>query len=280
MFNGALLFNGNLDTWNTILVESMSATFVNNKVLDHIMKWNVSNCTNFSNMYTEANDIIYDGTTVYTLKASSSIRCDNMFRANNDLEDPVLMTNTASIDNHSGMYSFTDVTTLPPYDYSNSGNVAGMFQQANLQGTITAFNVPLTTSISDTFGNNNLTSVTGVVTGPALLRTDFMLSANPNLVTLGLFDTQNVTTARSMFANTAVTSLPAFNWSSCDNFTDWLKNVTLDTSNYDDQLEEIDSNGLSDGTLNGGNSLYSIAGKVFRDSLLLKNWTIIDGGAE
>jgi len=281
MFSGATVFNGNLDSWGTVLVTNMSACFNNNKALDHIMDWPVAECLNFSSMYSESNNVFYDGM-VYELKASASINCSNMFRANNVMVDPMEFTNSASITNHSGMYSFTDVDDFPTaYDFTNSGNVGGMFQQADLQGVITAFNVPLTTSLSDTFGNNNLTSLTGVTTGTALTRTDFMLSANTNLVTLGLFDTQNVTTARSMLANTGLTSLPAFNWSSCDNFTDFLNNVTINTTDYDLFLIEVDANGLSNGTLNGGNSQYTGAGAggTARASLVSKGWTIVDGGA-
>jgi hypothetical protein len=281
MFNGATVFNGNLDNWPTELVTIMAACFNNNKALDHVMDWPVAECLNFSFMYSEANDVIYAGM-VYELKSSASIDCSNMFRANNAMADPMGFTNSASITDHAGMYSFTDVDDFPTaYDFSNTTDMGGMFQQAALEGTITALNVPLVTSLSDTFGNNNLTSVTGITTGTALLNTSFMFSANPNLVTVGLFDTQNVTNAASMFNNTDLTSLPAYDWSSCSNFTNFLNNVTINTTDYDAFLVEVDANGLSNVVINGGNSTYTAApaaGGVARAAIISRSGTIIDGG--
>lgn len=284
MFRDNTVFNGNLDNWPTGLVEAMVAMFLNAKALDHYMDWDVSSCVNFNSMYSEANAILHNnGSIKYELKPSSNINCRSMFRANNNIDDPMEMTNTSSITNYSSMYSFTSIDILPPYDYSNAPNVGGYCQRADIQGSVVGFNVPLATSLGDSFSNCKITSFTGIVTSGQLTNVQFMFSANTNLTTLEVFDTQNVTTARAMLRNCfAATNIriDLFNWSSCTNFTNFLTNVTMDTTIYSDFLIALDGYGLSSGTLDGGGSQYNAVGATARANLIGKGWSVIDGGAE
>jgi surface protein len=282
MFSSNSSFNGNLDSWDTSSVQSFAACFSDSDSLDHYMAWDLSSATNTSFMYSESNGLLHTaGQITYTFAPAGNVNAQSMFRANSLVVDPPTLVNSSSITNYSAMYSFTAVDTFQNHDYSNATNVAGCYQQADVTGNITSFNVPLTTSLGDCFSSCDVNSLTGVVTGTALTNTSFMLPNNSNLTNLGLFDTQNVTTARAMLQNcSSLTSLPAFDWSSCDNFTNFLTGVTINTTDYDALLVEIDANGLLNGTLDGGNSTYTSAGAggTARTSLLGKGWSIVDGG--
>ena len=281
MFSSNGSFNGNLNSWDTSLVQSFAACFSDSDSLDHYMAWDFSSATNTSFMYSESNGLMHTaGQITYTFNTGLNVNAQSMFRANSLVVDPPTLLNSSSITNYSAMYSFTMVNTLQPNDYSNA-NVGGCYQQADVTGSITSFNVPSTNSLGDCFSSCDINSLTGVVTSASLTNVAFMLPNNSNLTNLGLFDTQNVTSARAMLQNcSSLTSLPAFDWSSCDNFTNFLTNVTINTADYDALLIEIDANGLSNGTLDGGNSQYTMAGAggTARANLIGKGWSIVDGG--
>jgi hypothetical protein len=56
--------------------------------------------------------------------------------------------------------------------------------------------------------------------------------------------------------------------------------VTLNTDSYSDFLGQCDIGGQSDVTLHGGYSKYNNDGKVSRDNIVNRGWTVTDGGHE
>lgn len=278
MFSGMLSFNRNLNSWNTGNVTNMQAMFSGNDAFDHVPAWDVSNCLDFAFMFSEANNIVYDGVVTWTLKPASSINMQSCFRANNLMTTPMLLVNSGSITNHSAMYSFTMITTFPPYDYTNTTNLAGYCQQADVT-IVTACNAPLCTNMFDFVSNCPVTSVSGIVTTSALTTTGFMFSGCTVLASVAAFITSGVTNAQSMFKNTfALPTIPVFDWSANINFSDFLFGTSISTASYDALLTSIDANGLSNGDLNGGSSTFT-SPSTARTSLLGKSWTIADGGA-
>lgn len=282
MFAGMLAFKQDLNSWDTGNVTNMAAMFSLNDAFDHVPDWDVSSCLDFSFMFSEANNIVYDGIVTWTLKPAASINMQSCFRANNAMTTPILLVNSGSITNHNSMYSFTMITTFPPYDYTNTTNLGGYCQQADVT-IVTACNAPLCTNMFDFVSSCPVTSVSGIVTTSALTTTGFMFSGCTVLASVAVFITSGVTNAQSMFQNTfALPDIPVFDWSSNTNFTNFLSGTSITTASYDDLLVSIDANGLSTGTLDGGSSTFTpapAAGGVAKDAMLVRSWTITDDGA-
>lgn len=281
MFAGMLAFKQDLNSWDTGNVTNMAAMFSLNDAFDHVPDWDVSSCLDFSFMFSEANNIVYDGIVTWTLKPAASINMQSCFRANNAMTTPMLLVNSGSITNHNSMYSFTMITTFPPYDYTNTTNLGGYCQQADVT-IVTACNAPLCTNMFDFVSSCPVTSVSGIVTTSALTTTGFMFSGCTVLASVAVFITSGVTNAQSMFQNTfALPDIPVFDWSSNINFAGFLSGTSITTASYDDLLVSIDANGLSTGTLDGGSSTFTpapAAGGVAKDAMLGRSWTITDDG--
>lgn len=281
MFAGMLAFKQDLNSWDTGNVTNMAAMFSLNDAFDHVPDWDVSSCLDFAFMFSEANNIVYDGIVTWTLKPAASINMQSCFRANNAMTTPILLVNSGSITNHNSMYSFTMITTFPPYDYTNTTNLGGYCQQADVT-IVTACNAPLCTNMFDFVSNCPVTSVSGIVTTSALTTTGFMFSGCTVLASVAVFITSGVTNAPSMFQNTfALPDIPIFDWSSNTNFINFLSGTSITTASYDDLLVSIDANGLSTGTLDGGSSTFTpapAAGGAAKDAMLVRSWTITDDG--
>jgi len=55
LFEGATIFNQNLNDWNVSNVEDVSGLFMNARNFDNpIWKWKLSQCRNFTNMFNGA----------------------------------------------------------------------------------------------------------------------------------------------------------------------------------------------------------------------------------
>ena len=96
------------------------------------------------------------------------------------------------------------------------------------------------------------------------------------------WNVSSVTDMGSMFDNASIFNgdISQWNISSVTSMYEMFYDITLSTTNYDALLQGWSEKNLQpDVALHGGNSRYSAAVKIARDSMIHKsNWTISDGG--
>jgi len=126
--------------------------------------------------------------------------------------------------------------------------------------------------------NMVITSTDVVPVSAGATTTENMFNGCTSLSALpAVFDTTNITNANGMLSGCyMLDSLPAYPWDSCASFDGFLTNVEINSADYNNFLIELDANGLSTGTLNGGWSVPTGAGITARDSLIAKSWAIED----
>ena len=139
--------------------------------------------------------------------------------------------------------------------------------------------MPAATNISLFMENcSSLVSIDAITVG-VLTNANRAFNGCSVLVDVPLFDTSAVTLADQMFLNCSkLKALPPFVWTANIAFGSFLGSVTLLTDEYNKLLIAIDTNTLSNGTLDGGVSEHSDGGSTARANLIVKIWSITDGG--
>lgn len=101
-----------------------------------------------------------------------------------------------------------------------------------------------------------------------------------NLDSVPLIDTSSVLSCFIAFSNCGViSSFATLDLTSMTNGTSVLLGSTLTTTDYSDLLIATEANNSEISvTFHGGNSQYNAAGKIARDLLTGRGWTITDGG--
>jgi len=202
-------------------------------------------------------------------------------------------TDTSNVTNMYGMFygcSSLILLDLSNFDTSNVTNMSTMFYGCSslILLDLSNFDTSNVTNMFAVFGGcSSLTSLdvssfdTSNVTN---MRSMFNGCSSLTSLDVSSFDTSSVTNMRGMFGGcSSLTSLniSSFNIESVTDFTDFVANITIQTSDYDAILNNFASQDAVNGlTIDFGNAKYSSTGADARQSLIDDDsWTIIDGGS-
>ncbi len=198
MFISAILFNSNINNWNTSSVTNMSRVFASAEAFNQpIENWNTSSVTNMENMFNSATAF---NQPIGSFDVSSVTDMSGMFGNALVFNQPIGNWNTASVTNmggdgsfsYGGMFSNAKAFNQPIGNWNTSSvtNMRSMFDSA------ISFNQPI--------GNWNTASVTnmdGMFT--------YALVFNQSI---GSWDVSNVTDMSSMFSNALAFNQPIGGW--------------------------------------------------------------------
>ena len=169
--------------------------------------------------------------------------------------------NTSKVTNMERMFVNTPFNqSVANFDTSKVTNMMRMF-----------YNTPFNQSVA-----NFDTSKVGTMNG--------MFFNTPFNQSVANFDTSQVTNMAYMFYNTPIKHSINFNIPLVTDLSFMFQLCNINeagtTANYDLTLNNFANNPNTPNNLNfhGGNSKYSAIGKVGRDILISKGWTITDGG--
>ena len=188
---------------------------------------------------------------------------------------------------------------LSDWDISSSTDLREMFSnceeltELNLSGW-TFDNKLISTSFGDGIFYNciKLNNIIGLeyitISGVENLNSVFRNCESLSSLDLSHWDTTSVTNMGNTFFDcTGLTELNLSGWTfesinSINNLNNFLRSVTLNTSDYDDILINLSTQDLLNNvTFNGGNSKYSTTGQTARNFIISEfNWSFNDGGLE
>lgn len=150
MFQGAVLFNSNINDWNVSNVTNMSALFNGAVSFNQPLNdWDVSNVTNMSSLFYGA---VSFNQPLNEWDVSSVSDMMSMFTAANNFNQPLNNWNVSSVINMAGMFQNTEVFNqeLGEWDVSSVTDMSFMFSGAQ------SFNKPINTwnvsSVLDMYG--------------------------------------------------------------------------------------------------------------------------------
>tara|TARA_R110000764_G_scaffold215980_2_gene302803 strand:- start:319 stop:1488 length:1170 start_codon:yes stop_codon:yes gene_type:complete len=138
------------------------------------------------------------------------------------------------------------------------------------------------TNCSSMFRDNNLTSLPSVMTLESLDSGATMFTNN-NLTTLPSgIKLASLTNGAYMFYQNSLISLPSgIKLASLTNGAYMFLGNTINTTRYSELLVDLESGNTNNGVIfHGGNSEYNTTGETARDLLVVRTWTITDGGLE
>ncbi|WP_051336140.1 BspA family leucine-rich repeat surface protein [Aquimarina latercula] len=193
MFDGAVLFDANINDWDVSNVTDMSGLFNRttafNQPLDN---WVVDNVTNMSRMFSAAtsfNQPLDAWNTSNVEFMSSMFRSATSFTQNINGWDVSSVTNMASMFEGARLYN----SPMDSWDVSNVTNMAGMFKRALIfNQSLNAWDVSNVTNMAEMFNG-------------FFLDMEFNASLND-------WDVDNVTDMREMFAYCPQFDQPLNNW--------------------------------------------------------------------
>ena len=251
MLAGASKFNQSIINWNTISVINMQGMFKNAITFDISINynelnnaWNTSNVTDMSQMFS--------GATNFNKNISGLI-------TSNVIDMSYMFSDASRFNQYIGFWNTSKVI-----------NMYGMFMNA------TSFNQKIRyDSINDYWNTHLVEDMSYMFSGAS--------SYNQNM---NNWNVNNVSNMSNMFSDATNFEKNIGNWN-IDNLidaTDFLKNVSLTKSNYDQLLIGWSSNSIiqSNVVFNGGDSIYSYGQASEAKQYLINNynWDITDGGIE
>ncbi|MDH7911339.1 BspA family leucine-rich repeat surface protein [Winogradskyella sp. SYSU M77433] len=296
MFEGAISFNQNINSWDVSTIEKMQFVFHNatsfNQPLDN---WNVGNVDNMQEMFSGATSFNQN---IDSWDVGNVANMKEMFFDAESFDQPLNSWDVSSVTNMEKMFAFT---APPPFggpsfntfnhpidqwNVSNVTNMRGMFQYSQ------SFNQPLNdwdvSSVnfmysmfwsSDSFNQpldnwdvSNVTDMGGM----------FALTESFNQP-LNNWDVSSVVFMDYMFDFADVFNQPLDNWN-VENVTTMERmftGLTLSTEYYDATLNSWANQSLqSNVEFHGGNSNYCNS-ETARNTLIdTYGWTITDGGLD
>jgi surface protein len=204
---------------------------------------------------------------------------------NTPFNQSVTNFDTSKVTNMVYMFYNTSFNqSVTNFDTSKVTNMASMFRNTSFNQSVTNFDTSQVTSMANMFHSAPFNqSVTNFDTSKV---TDMgsMFRETPFNQSVSNFDTSKVTNMAYMFYNTPFKHPINFNIPLVTLLLAMFGGADINeagtTTNYDLTLNNFanNPNTPNDLTFNGGNSKYSAAGKIGRDILIGKGWTIIDGG--
>jgi len=276
----------------TVISNSLQSTFLNcTNFNGAIGNWDVSNVTNFRNMFSASsfnNDI-----SAWSINTSANIDMTQMFLGTTFNQD-ISSWNTSRVTNMSSMFrTFSGVEQtfnqdISSWDVSNVTNFSSMFrdneafnQNLNSWDVSSCFNFAQMFQGCNIFNqplsNWNMSSATSI---NQMFRNSLAFNQD-----LSSWDVSNVISFYGAFRNADNydQNLGSWDLSSATSIADFLRDSDgLSTNNYDSTLEGWANTGVPNGlTCNFGGSKYTSGGtaEAARNTLInTYNWTIIDGG--
>ena len=288
MFLRATAFNGNISGWTVNSVTDMSLMFSEATAFNqNIGSWNVINVTNMYKMFSGAT--IFN-TDISNWKVGSVENMGNIFGGARAFNQDISNWDISNITNMNNMFSgaWAFNQNIGSWNVSHVTNMKMMFYVAKaFNQDINSWDVSNVTDMSsmfftaETFNQDIGSWEVGNVTDMS----NMFRSAIAFNQDIGNWDVSKVTDMAMMFAYAYDFNQDIGNWnvSIVTNMTDFLKDATLCTANYNSLLIGWDALDLRNGiAFNGGKSKYSSGGAAAAKASIILNdsWTITDYGQE
>ena len=253
----------------------------------NLVTWNTSNVTNIEGMFTNS-DTFNQQLSAWSLFNVTSL--DSVFENASAFNSNVSLWNTSNVTStrstFRGATNFNQV--VASWDMSRVTDMSYMFADAqsfnrDLSWTTTACtNMAHMFSGSLAFDSNVDSFNTSNVTDMSAMFAD-SLSFNQNISS---WSTSSVTTMSHMFDGASSFDQDLSGWdisglNSSSSLNNFMKGVTLSTSNYDNLLNYWNTNKnsyLTNLSPNFGLSKYSASASAARSALISYGWAITDGG--
>jgi len=131
MFRGASSFNQDLNNWDVSSVKDMSSMFSVSPFNGDISEWDVSNVMNMFGMFTDAKNFDRD---LSQWDVSNVINMKSMFIGCDNFKSDLANWNVSNVTDMSGMFALTDNFNgnISDWDVSNVKTMGGMFNKAIL----------------------------------------------------------------------------------------------------------------------------------------------------
>jgi surface protein len=158
MFSGALSFNQNINTWDTINVTNMRYMFNSAQLFDQDLdNWNTSNVTDMSFMFCNSDKFgnVYGDISTWNTKMVTIM--NSMFLEANYFNNNINNWNVSNVTSMSAMFSGARVfdQDLDNWNTSNVTNMSYMFYEArqfgNVYGNISTWNTSKVTTMEQMF---------------------------------------------------------------------------------------------------------------------------------
>jgi len=272
MFSGALSFNQNINTWNTINVSNVMYMFNNAKLFDQdLYNWNTSNVTNMSFMFCSSENFgnIYGNISTWNTNKVTTMESafDGALLFNKYLNN----WNVSNVTNMSRMFSGASKFNqdLDNWNTTNVTDMSYMFSDASepskFNGNISNWNTSKVTTMEYMFmsafefnqdlnnwNTSNVTNMEYMFYNAKLLNQD-----------LNNWNTSKVTNMSYMFTSTDQFNANISNWNT--------SNVTTMESMFAGSVFNSNINNWNTSKVTNMSSMFSGAG-VFNQSL--NNWNV------
>lgn len=300
IFNGAIIFNRGLNSWNTSAVTNMSGMFQTATAFNQPLNlWDTANVTNMGSMFSRVGAGIsqfnqnigaWNVTKVTTFtymfySNGGSISFNNAGSA--DINNWVLNT-TTSVGMEGMFLSSPFNQPVGNWNVSKVTNMGGIFKGTPFNQDISTWDVSAVTLMFEMFSNNTVfnQNITGwnvsAVTNMSLMFIN-AIAFNQNI---GSWNVSGVTNMLSMFQNATAfnQNIGAWNVSNVTNFTSFMASKTaanFSTTNLDAIYNGWSSRAVKPSiTITFGTAKYT-AGSSAGKAILTNSpnlWTITDGG--
>ncbi len=286
MFYKASAFDGNISNWNTSSVTSMPGVFNEaSSFKGDVSNWNTSKVTSMSYMFYGAS--AFDGN-ISNWDTGKVTTMQGMFYNAISFNQPLSNWNTSSVTDMQGVFNNASVfnQNISNWDTNKVTAMSYMFISASsFNQPLNDWNTSSVTSFNHMFfsASNFNQDLNDWNTSNAMDMGDMFNSAPNFNGNVSNWDTGKVVGMNYMFqgASNFDQDLGAWNVSSVNNFAAMLAGVNLSPKNYDSLLNGWASRPVqSNMAFDGGNSQYSIAAVIARNTTLIagNGWTITDGG--
>lgn len=253
---------------------------------DVVIKWGDGSEDSYSTVGDKTH--VYASPGIYQVRISKEMTAFS-FNNTGDTLKAIFHDNWGSSEFTSMNSAFRGCTNIQyrASDFPNTSQVTNMtymFYNTSFNQPVDSFDTSKVTSMSGMFEKSPFNQSVANFDTSKVITMSGMFYGTPFNQSVTNFDTSQVTNMYGMFRDTPFKHSINFNiplviylelmFLLCD------INETGTTTNYDATLNNFANrpNTPNNLTFSGGNSKYSAAGKVGRDILISKGWTITDGG--